>query len=385
MIDIKCKKNCCGCNACVQICPKNCITMIEDREGFLYPQVDKNICISCGLCEKACPILNKKKGQFLASYAAYATNDELRKKSSSGAIFSLCAEEVLKQHGVVFGAAFDENFEVHHIGVDNKEDLRKLQGSKYAQSRIKETYKEVQTYLKSGRIVLYSGVSCQISGLKNFLGKEYDNLYTIDVLCHGVPSPKAWRRYVNEKQKKYGSTVQKINFRSKVKGWKDFSMKLNFKNGSIYSEVFQKDEFMKLFLGNICLRPSCYECKFKELERSSDLSIGDSWGIENYKPHMDDNKGTSVVLVHTDKGHKFFDNIKDKMIYEKAEIDKILPPTSDSRKSVTMHEKREQFFKMLEQGKSIENMANLIKPTIGQRCKYKCKNILYRIKRYSKK
>lgn len=380
MIDIKCKKNCCGCNACVQICPKNCITMIEDREGFLYPQVNRSICISCGLCEKACPILNEKEGQFLVSYAAYAINDELRKKSSSGAIFSLCAEEVLKQHGVVFGAAFDENFEVHHIGVDNKEDLRKLQGSKYAQSRIKETYKEVQTYLKSGRIVLYSGVSCQIAGLKNFLGKEYDNLYTIDVLCHGVPSPKVWRAYWKELEKDFGKG-DSVTFRDKTTGWKSYSVRYNFDNKE-YKELASKNTYMRLFLSDICLRPSCHDCKYKSLERPADLTLGDSWGIENYKPHMDDDKGTSVVLVHTDKGHKFFDNIKDKMIYEKAEIDKILPPTSDSRKSVTMHEKREQFFKMLEQGKSIENMANLIKPTIGQRCKYKCKNILYKIKRY---
>lgn len=380
MINLKYKKECCGCNACVQICPKNCINMAEDVEGFLYPQIEESICVSCGLCERVCPMLNEKKGNFLISYAAYANNDELRMKSSSGAIFSLCAEEVLNQQGVVFGAAFDKNFEVHHIAVDNQEDLQKLQGSKYVQSRIEETYKEVETYLKLGRIVLYSGVGCQITGLKNFLGKEYDNLYTIDVLCHGVPSPKVWRQYVNEKEKKYGSTVQNLTFRSKVKGWKNFSMELNFKNRSVYSEIFPKDEFMKLFLGNICLRPSCHDCKFKELERSSDLSIGDSWGIENYKPHMDDDKGTSVVLVHTDKGHKFFDNIKDRMLYEEAEIDKILPPTADSRKSVKMHVKRKQFFNMLEQGESIESIAKILKPTILDRFKYKCGNILCKIK-----
>ena len=383
MINLKYKKECCGCNACVQICPRNCINMAEDVEGFLYPQVEESICVSCGLCERVCPMSNEKNGKFLISYAAYANNDELRMKSSSGAIFPLCAEEVLNQQGVVFGAVFDENFEVHHIAIDNHKDLLKLQGSKYMQSRIENTYKEAETYLKLGRTVLYSGVGCQIAGLKNFLGKEYDNLYTIDVLCHGVPSSKVWRKYWLELKENLDNG-NSVTFRDKTTGWKSYSVKYNFNNKE-HKELASKNTYMRLFLSDICLRPSCHDCKYKSLERPSDLTLGDSWGIENYKPHMDDDKGTSVVLVHTDKGHKLFSNIKDRMVYEEADIDKILPPTADSRKSVKMHVKRKQFFNMLEQGESIESIAKILKPTILDRFKYKCRNILRKIKNVLRK
>jgi len=376
MINITNKKECCGCSACAQRCPKKCITMKEDFEGFLYPNVNNAACVSCGMCEKVCPIQNKEeKDSFLGAYAAYANDIQLREKSSSGGIFSLCAERILDMGGVVFGAAFDEDFIVHHIKIDKMEELWKLQGSKYLQSCIGDTFKETEQFLKQGRTVLFSGTCCQIEGLKHFLGREYDNLLTIDVLCHGVPSPKLWKSYWDEKNRLYGKGLS-VSFRNKESGWKQYSVKFTFENGVVYKESFYTDSYMKLFLNNICLRPSCHDCKFKSLNRLSDISLGDSWGIEKYKPHMDDDKGTSVVLIHSEKGKKLFDLCKEKMTFEEAEIDKILPPSADSRKSVLMHPRRKKFFKLLNKGAATEKLILLLKPPMYVRIRRKICSIL---------
>lgn len=314
MISINEKKKCCGCNACVQKCPKQCIVMREDVEGFLYPVVDQSECVGCGLCEKACPILNAKaEHQEVTAYAAFANDDNIRMKSSSGGLFTLFARQILSDNGIVFGAAFDQNFMVHHIAIETEEELIKLQGSKYLQSRIENTYQEAERYLKFGRKVLYTGMACQIAGLKKFLGKEYELLYTVDVLCHGVPSPKVWRRYLDYQEKCHGGAVTRTFFRQKDFGWKTYALKLQFNNLSAYEQIFSRDLFMQMFLSNICLRPSCHACKFKGLDRPSDITIGDSWGIENYMPEMDDDKGTSVVLVHSLNGQKLFANCKTRL------------------------------------------------------------------------
>ncbi len=326
MIENKDKKLCCGCNACVQKCPQKCIEMKEDGEGFIYPHVNKNECANCNICNKVCPINNSIfQVSHREAYAAYSIDDELRNKSSSGGIFSLCAENVLNNQGVVFGAAFDEKFTVHHISIKSVNDLNLLQGSKYLQSRIENTYKEAEDILKKGIAVLYSGTACQIAGLKRYLKKDYDNLFTIDVLCHGVPSPKVWKKYIEEQEKSYKSNIKSIFFRSKKFGWKTYAVELKFNNSTAYENIFSKDAFMKIFLKNICLRPSCYDCKFKTLNRPSDLTIGDCWGIDNYMPEMDDDKGTSVLLIHSDKGKELFDRIKSKIIFKEGEIDKFKP------------------------------------------------------------
>ena len=203
MINIKDKSKCCGCSGCMNICPKNAIIMKEDKNGFKYPIVDKEKCINCGLCEKVCPILNNKKEQQkeIKAYACYNKNIEERLKSSSGGIFILLAKEILKRNGIVFGAAFDENFNVKHISIDNEKDIEKLMGSKYVQSNMGKVYKEVKEFLENGKYILFSGTPCQIEGLKKFLKKDYDKLYTQDIICHGVPSPKIWQMYL-EYQKK---------------------------------------------------------------------------------------------------------------------------------------------------------------------------------------
>ena len=206
MIKIDKKQKCCGCSACVQVCPKQCIEMKEDSEGFWYPQVKRDVCVKCGLCEQVCPIIQEDSHKYsyegiVSSYSAYSNKEEIRLASSSGGIFTILAEQIILDGGIVFGAAFDENYLVHHIAIDTIEGLSQLRGSKYLQSRIENTYIEAKKYLDSDCNVLFSGTACQIAGLKRFLRKEYENLLTVDVLCHGVPSQKVWKLYLDEKKK----------------------------------------------------------------------------------------------------------------------------------------------------------------------------------------
>lgn len=222
MIEIKEKVECCGCQACYNICPKNAIEMVADEKGFKYPKVNKDKCINCGLCEKVCPILNKKTIENEPKvYACYNKNDEIRMKSSSGGIFTLIAEEIIKRDGVVCGAAFDEQYGLSHQFVESIEDLEKLRTSKYFQSSIEDTYRKTKEYLLNGRYVLFTGTPCQIEGLLSYLGKQYDKLYTQDIICHGVPSPKVWRKYVDYRLSIDKKIPQSINFRDKKQqGWR---------------------------------------------------------------------------------------------------------------------------------------------------------------------
>lgn len=362
------KKDCCGCTACMHICPVKCIEMKEDEEGFLYPYADSEKCINCHKCEKVCPVGNlRNENNETEAYVGFSKNEEIREQSSSGGIFSLAAEWILKQNGAVFGAAFDENFEVCHIAVKTKEELSKLRGSKYVQSRLGETYPLVKQYLENNRKVLFTGTACQIAGLKKFLNKEYENLYTLDVLCHGVPSPKIWRMYLADKKQQYNAPIKKIDFRSKQSGWKNFSVDIEFSNNQRYCVKFYEDTFMKMFLGNIDLRPSCHNCRFKDFPRISDMTIGDSWGIEDYMPDMDDDRGTSVILVHSQKGGQMLKELGGGLNIKEASLDKALPATADSRKSVEMHPNRKKIFKGALKGESTDDLCGYLKKSFLQR------------------
>lgn len=329
MIHIIDKSKCCGCNACVQRCPKQCITMQEDEEGFLYPMVNQSVCIDCGLCEKICPILNPNESrQPLRVFAAKNRNEDQRLRSSSGGIFILLAEHIIKQGGVVFGARFDKNWEVEHAYAETLEELEPLMRSKYVQSRIGNTYKEAEQFLKQGRQVMFVGTPCQIAGLKKFLRKEYENLLAVDFICHGVPSPGVWRRYLKEIKSersegagknsvlssslKSKSVITGINFREKQLGgygWKKYGFVVyamlpdkGDKNTVLLSTTFGSNTYMKGFLSNLYLRPSCYKCPAKAGRSTSDLTIGDFWGIAKFKPEFDDDKGVGAILVYTLKG-----------------------------------------------------------------------------------
>lgn len=362
------KKGCCGCTACMHVCPVKCIAMHEDEEGFLYPAIEKEKCIHCHKCEKVCPIRNTDNlNRKTETFVGYNRNEEIRKQSSSGGVFSVIAEWILEQDGVVFGAAFDENFEVHHIAVESKEELAKLRGSKYVQSRLDNSYLKVKQYLGMNRKVLFTGTACQIAGLKKYLSGEYKNLYTVDVLCHGVPSPKIWRMYLKDKKNKYQSSIEKIEFRNKKKGWKNYLVNIEFSDMQHYCTYYYEDNFMRMFLDNINLRPSCYACVFKDFPRLSDMTIGDSWGIENYMPDMDDDKGTSIIFVHSVKGKWIFDVIRKKILVKSMGLDKALSQMDELRKSVEMHPNRKKFWKGVKRGENIDNLYGYVQKSFVQK------------------
>ncbi len=326
MCDLSKVKDCSGCHACYNICPTNCIDMKPDKAGFLYPHQNKEKCIKCGLCTKACPVIKPYAGNPKGrAFACINRNDDVRFESSSGGIFTLLAENVLNKGGVVFGAAFTDDFkEVRHICVDDKDELKKLRSSKYLQSIIGDTYRKVKAYLHQGRVVLFTGTPCQISGLTAYLGEEYENLLLQDIVCHGVPSHLLWQKYIEyqcAKNKSNISTGRLPLFRDKSTGWVGYSVRMGFDSGEEYISSASDDIYMKAFIKNMSLRESCYDCHSKSLERESDITLGDFWGVDNIAPDMNDNKGTSLVLINSRKGQQIFDEIKEDIVFKEVNID----------------------------------------------------------------
>lgn len=311
MIKITEKLQCCGCGACVQKCPKQSIILHEDNEGFLYPHGDKKTCIECGLCEKVCPILNPYETRVpLQVFSAINKNEKIRMESSSGGIFTLLAEPIIREGGVVFGARFDEEWQVTLDYTETIEGLAAFRGSKYVQARTGDTYKQCEKFLKEGRKVLFTGTPCQIAGLNHFLRKQYDNLTTCDFVCHGIPSPKVWRMYLKEVIAGANKSITDIKFRNKDNGWKTFNFKLSYNEQTketTLSSYHYDNIYMRAFLSDMILRPSCHDCKAKNMKSGSDITIADYWGINNIHPEMDDDKGTGLVLIHTQKGKDALD------------------------------------------------------------------------------
>lgn len=369
-MQLKNAENCCGCGACVQACPRQCITLTENHEGFWYPNIERDLCVNCGVCDKVCPMMTKVNTvpmTEVTAYAAYADNLEIRMDSSSGGIFSLLASWVLKQKGVIFGAAFDEAFGVFHIKIDDFSELPKLRGSKYLQSRIESTYLEAKNALDVGKLVLFSGTPCQISGLRCFLGKEYEGLFCVAVICHGVPSPKIWMHYLKEQKEKYGEEIQKISFRNKSSGWKNFHMRQQFADQSEYIKSLKDDCFMTLFLRNICLRPSCYACRFKGPITDVDITLGDAWGIETWMSDMDDDLGTSIVLLHSERGKQLWKMILPEVRAQKANGEVAVAYNSAFGKSVSVCGRRKLFFAAANRGAKMETLVKFTRRTLGQR------------------
>lgn len=318
MIGLPDKDMCTGCTACVNVCPKHCLEMRTDKNGFPFPEiVVKTNCIACGACEKVCPILLTRdyKEVKTTAYAALTINEVHRMDSSSGGIFTELADNVLKEGGIVFGASYDANGTVKHIGIDEKCDLSKLRGAKYSQSVLGECFHSVKYHLNLGKKVLFSGTPCQVAGLKAFLQKDYVNLICIDCVCHGVPSPMVWEKYVQYRAQldAKNELPVHINLRNKESGWNHFSysVEFNYLDGKRYICKNSEDLFMRLFVGDYISRESCANCHFKGYDRVSDITLGDFWGIWDIYPEMDDNKGTSLVLTHTNKGEELLQAIAD--------------------------------------------------------------------------
>ena len=308
-IELANQNQCTGCGACANICPKHAIQMLPDEEGFLQPQIQEALCIHCGKCEKTCPVLNPSytNKKVDTCYAMWA-NDEIRLKTSTAGFFYLSAQHVLQQGGKVYGAAWTKDWHVHHIGIEKMEDLPLLCGSKYLQSNIENTYQEVKNDLDQGRKVLYSGCPCQIAGLYAYLGKnKYDTLFTIEVICHGVPSPKAFQKYIHDNFET--ETIKRIDFRDKTKYKWSTTANIYFNNDKVYRESEKKDSFYRAFLPCMILRRSCSVCPFSRLPRQADISIGDFWGIKAVDSSWHDKKGTELVLVNNSKGSTLFEKL----------------------------------------------------------------------------
>lgn len=407
MITIKDKKDCCGCHACVTVCAKHCITMQEDKEGFLYPVVDKGACTDCGLCEKVCPVIHQDAPhEPLSSYIAINRNEEIRLQSSSGGIFTLLAEAIINEGGVVFGARFDAEWNVIHAWTNTVEGLAAFRGSKYVQSRIGDTYREAREFLKQGRKVLFSGTPCQIAGLNKYLRKEYDNLLTVDFICHGVPSPGVWRRYLDELREELRAergvgknsvsssidelpVITGISFRDKTNGWKKYGFRLRYtafeaasntvsapaiKEEKEFLQPFEENPFMQGFLADIYLRPSCYDCPAKSGKSGSDITIADAWGIGEIDPTFDDDKGCGLVLIKTEKGQECYSSYD--TISKKIRFDEIIKYNTAYYKCPVPHPNRKCFFKGYE---NIVDISKYLRPTLSRRIIIKIKSYIRRI------
>lgn len=316
------KEFCTGCTACMNSCPHDAISMQADREGFLYPVTDEKVCTDCGLCRQICPL---QDGYKISSnfeqpkvYATKHIDDDVRMSSSSGGMFTAISDYILSKKGIVYGAAFDENFRVCHQKAETVEERNKFRGSKYVQSDLNGIFKDIKNELKKGRIVLFTGTPCQNAGLHAYLNKDYENLYLCDLVCHGTPSPLIFEKYIGYLQDRYGSQIKELTFRFKPLGWRSQAIGIKFTNRKEYVASAEKDVFYRLFLPNIILRESCYHCRFTNFFRPSDITIADFWEIEKSMPDFDDNIGVSLVLVNSYKGMELFQNISDQINYRES-------------------------------------------------------------------
>lgn len=310
------KFECCGCGSCMQRCPKQAIEMKENEEGFLYPIIDEKKCINCGLCTKVCPQLKQikeKDTEYPKAYAMRNKNTEELKQSSSGGIFKVLANYVLENDGVVFGAAYDKELSVNHIKIEKKEELVLLQSSKYVQSNINNTYKEAEEELKKNKLVLFSGTPCQIIGLNSYLMEEYENLITCDLVCHGVPSQKLFRKYLEYLSEKFKSKVIKYNFRSKKKkGWGLIS-EVETEDRKIRFIEPDFDPYYSNFLDSSTYRENCYKCHYTNYNRVSNITLADFWGINGIHPKFYSEQGNSLILSNNKKGDEILLKISDKI------------------------------------------------------------------------
>ena len=307
MLILENKQMCCGCTACMVVCPKHCIEMEEDSEGFLYPQVDMNRCIDCKLCNQVCPMQNPEAKQIpLETYAVKNEDESVHKASSSGGFFTALAKMVLQEGGLVYGAAYDENGVVVHRAVETIESLSCLRGSKYVQSKMGTCLAEVKQHLENGRKVLFSGTPCQVYGLRRYLRRDYENLLMVDLVCHSVPSPRIWRdylRYLNPK----GLELDFINMRDKSTGWRKSTFLVKAKGGQVLlKERGSHNLYLRGFKSRNYTRPSCFSCPAKGGRSGSDLTLGDFWGVRHALPQAADRNGVGLLLVRTVKGKNAF-------------------------------------------------------------------------------
>lgn len=329
MVEICDKKKCCGCKACGDACPKKAISYKVDEEGFWYPVVDRALCINCGLCDKACPM--GKKDSLLSHgqkdpkiFGGYHKNILVRFDSTSGGAFTALANEMYARKGYVSGAVFNEDWSVSNFISNDKKDLPRIRSSKYVQSSAEGLYSRIKELLISGEKVLACGSPCQMAALRTYLGKDYENLIIVDFLCRANNSPKAYRKYLDWLESKYGSKIVAIKAKNKDHGWRSLSRKVTFENGKVYYGDLMEDHYRRAYHSNKIVRPSCFACEFKGMPRVADITISDFWGVERIAPHLDGDLGTSLIFCNTDKGLAFFDSAKKNLVFEEIDFEKVI-------------------------------------------------------------
>ena len=336
------KEECSGCTACMNICPKNAIEMIEDNEGFKYPKIDNDKCIKCGACYKICPNIRKDEiNTIQKAYGVKHKDEKERVTSRSGGVFIALSDYILKLGGVVYGAELDEDFNLKHNRAVNKEQRNKFKGSKYIQSNMNDTIKLVQNDLKSGRKVLFSGTACQVSGVKACVQKEYqDNLYTCDIICHGVPSGKIFRDFLMYVEKMCKKKIKEFNFRDKSLGWNTHFETATFEDGTKLTTSY----FRQLFYGHNILRPSCYKCNYANIHRPADITIADFWGVDEIAPKFMDQKGVSLTIINNEKGKKWFEEAKKDLQTIDCSLENCLKYTYTLNQPTPISENRDEFW-----------------------------------------
>ena len=355
------KNRCSGCGSCAVSCPKDCIHMENDEFGFRYPVVDSNKCIQCNQCIKKCPVITtmdvKDENRFIA---AKLIDLDIRQKSTSGGVFTVLAQYCLQHNGIVCGAVYDSAFQVVHVITKTETQIEKMRGAKYVQSRSEHVFSEIKDAVESGRWTLYSGTPCQVAALRAYLGKDYDKLILVDIVCHGVPSPLAWEKYLESLENNSGSKLKHINLRSKVSGWS----KYNYSTEFVYEDenrvlIHQNNNcYMKGFVSNLYLRPSCSNCSFKGVDRVSDFTLGDYWGIWNQYPDFDDNKGTSMVIIHGEKGEKIWKLVEKRFEFIEVTEKEAIQENQSTMVSSNAHSNSELFWQLINQDIPFNDVIN---------------------------
>ena len=347
MIQITNKHECCGCGACQNICPQNCIKMCVDAEGFSYPQVDLNKCIKCGKCKAVCPLCHVPSVLTPPphAFAAQSINQQIREKSASGGIFYEIAKNIIEHKGVACGATYDINGMVRHKIVDKVNQLEALQGSKYVQSDLNNCFQQINNLLAKQVKVLFVGTPCQVAALKNYTKDNADNLVLVDLVCFGVPSPLIYSMWRSFLEKKYKKKIASVNFRDKSYGYAAPNVKILFADGKAIEQTYPVKSYMKLFMSELNVRPSCYKCQFKGVSRCSDITLGDCWSIKKFESSMDDNIGTTGVYIHTERGFAILEDIKSSLTFREINLNKAV--SADGKKRLFCAQEpnnREEFY-----------------------------------------
>lgn len=387
MINFDFEKNCYGCRNCENICPTKAIKMKENNEGFLIPVIEKEKCINCGLCNKKCPFLNIKEDntnvQLRMWYSCYMKDEKKRQESSSGGIFPLLADWILQSDGYVCGCIWNNEIEAVHVVSNKKEDIDRMKGSKYVQSNLENIVEELKALLKDERKVLFTGTPCQVAAIKNYFLDE-PNLYTMAVICEGVASPKVWREYKNYIEKKNNSKIENVKFRCKDIGWEPPIMKIFFENGKVKSQLtFSANIFGQGFLQGLFYRNSCNNCQYKLENYNADIIVGDLWGASNELLKLTNNKGISAVFVNTLKGKELFGKIKENMVFELIDFQRVIKENKMIIESRKKHKNREKFFDNINDVDIKTNIKKNLKLKKHKQFKNSIKEIAYKTKTYN--